>query len=299
VARRNGDLRLTQGPKVSGIVTSERDSEIVDQVCNIYGWKPYYYFFHGWAALDWFRGYHRSFLMPPPEQRYINYSFISPNRIIGGKRDHRVLLMYHLLEHNRPKAHISFPKSCPAEGTSIFDIAKNFQDQYPDIIQRFTQAQLPWNFSGETDHPMHSCQLSLFKESAQSLLYVVTETVAHGQRLHLTEKIFKPICLRMPFVLSSTQGSLKYLRSYGFQTFGNIWDESYDDEIDDTRRIEKIATLLKNIDSKSIEEKNKLFRACHATVEHNYNHFYGGEFEKILWRELTTMLAQIKEDFSL
>ena len=297
VLQRNLDLRQGQGAKVAGIVTSERDSEFVDAVCEHNNWKSYYYFFHGWAALDWYRGYHRTFLMPEPSQRYISHSFIAPNRIIGGKRDHRVLLMYHLLENGRPHAHISFPNACPVEGVSINNIAERFRPQYPDILERFAQANFPWNFAGETDHPMHSCWLSLFKESAQSLLYVVTETVAQGRRHHLTEKTFKPICLRMPFVLLSTQGSLQYLRSYGFKTFGDVWDESYDDELDDYVRIKKIADLLKQLDAKTLEEKNHLFQQCQHIVEHNYQHFYNGGFEAILWAELTTMFDAIKKDY--
>jgi hypothetical protein len=39
------------------LCTSERDSENVDTVCKKFNWKPLYYFFHGWAALDWYRGY--------------------------------------------------------------------------------------------------------------------------------------------------------------------------------------------------------------------------------------------------
>lgn len=297
VARRNQDLALGQGPKTCGIVTSERNSEFVDAVCDQYGWNSYYYFFHGWAALDWYRGYDKTFLMPAPDRRFITHSFISPNRIVGGRRDHRVLLMYHLLENGRPQAHISFPNACPAEGVSVNTIAERFQSQYPDIRDRFDRAGFPWNFVGETDHPMHSCWLSLFRESAQSLLYVVTETVAHGRRHHLTEKTFKPICLRMPFVLLSTQGSLQYLRSYGFKTFGDLWDESYDDEVNDNVRIEKIAQLLKELDSKTLEEKNQLFHASRDIVEHNYQHFYQGGFETILWQEMTDMFSTIKHDF--
>ena len=39
------------------IITSEYASENVEYVQNTYGFIPHYYFFHGWAALDWFRGY--------------------------------------------------------------------------------------------------------------------------------------------------------------------------------------------------------------------------------------------------
>ena len=122
----------------------------------------------------------------------------------------------------------------------------------------------------------------------------MTETVYSGRRLQLTEKSFKPIALGMPFILSATAGSLAYLRSYGFRTFGEFWDESYDLETDDFVRAEKVATVLKNLDDLSECEKQELFQACWPVIEHNWNWFYQGNFESVLWQELSDMLESIK-----
>ena len=154
------------------------------------------------------------------------------------------------------------------------------------------QQTFPLEFANESGAPMHSCWLSLFDESAESLLYLVTETVATGRRNHLTEKIFKPICLQMPFVVVGPRGSLKYLRDYGFKTFGHLWSEDYDDEINDIQRYEKLAFTLKALDVLPIEEKQRLFELAQEVCEHNFNHFYGGGFEKILWAELEGMLDE-------
>jgi hypothetical protein len=97
----------------------------------------------------------------------------------------------------------------------------------------------------------------------------------------------------MPFVIVGTRGSLEYLRSYGFRTFGDIWDESYDDANDDVR-IEKIAKLLKYLDDLSTAEKQKVFESAHEVIAHNWNHFYNGGFESVLWPELLEMLNGIK-----
>jgi predicted XRE-type DNA-binding protein len=286
------------GTRHRAIITSECDSDAVDQVCSLYEWQPYYYFFHGWAALDWYRGYNRSFLIPNEYDRKITKSFISPNRIIGGKRKHRVELMYHLLKKGIDRACISFPNICPAENISIFDISNEFL-QYPDMQEVFAKAELPWNFQGEKEHPMHSCWLSLFEQSAESLAYVVTETVFEGRRHHLTEKTFKPICMKMPFILASTAGSLKYLKSYGFQTFENLWDESYDQEVNDEKRLLMIADLLKDLDSMTNEQQQNLYIKAIPVIQHNYNHFYNGGFEQILWDELISMLAALSRDFGV
>jgi len=279
--------------QVGSIITSERDSDTVEFVCNKYNWKSYYYFFHGWAALDWFRGYDRTFLITPPAQRTITRTFLAPNRIVAGERKHRLEMLYWIFKMGMSKNHVSCPSVCPAENIAILDAIQPLKNKYPDIETVFAQQSLPRNFEGETGHPMHSCWLSLFDESAESLLYLVTETVATGRRHHLTEKTFKPIAMGMPFIIVGTQGSLRYLRSYGFRTFDHLWDESYDDEPDDARRIEKIAQVLKMLDGLE-EHRQDLFDSAHEIIEDNWNHFYHGGFEAILWQELQDMLNEFK-----
>ena len=288
----NSDLHYYY-KNTGAICTSERDSDSVDALCEQHNWDSYYYFFHGWAALDWYRGYDKTFLIKPFQSRVITKTFISPNRIVAGERKHRLEMLYHIFKYNMTINNISCPAMCPAENISIVDATYPLKSRYPDIQDIFSAQSLPINFANETDHPMHSCWLSLFDESAESLLYLVTETVATGRRWHLTEKTFKPIALGMPFVIVGTRGSLEYLRSYGFRTFGDIWDESYD-QADDDVRIEKIAKLLKQLDDLSVAEKQKVFESAHEVIAHNWNHFYNGRFESVLWAELQEMLNGIK-----
>ena len=274
------------------IVVSER-GEMAEKLCGIYGWQSHYYFFHGWACLDWYRGYDRTFLFDHPAQRSPSKTFMSPNRIIGGERDHRVLFIYHCLKNNLQHNHISAPRICSYENVDISAIASKYCNIYPDIEQQLAAADFPWLFQGEETQLMTSCWLGNYTEAQDSLIYVPTETVYFGRRTHLTEKTFKAIALGMPFVLVAAAGSLEYLREYGFRTFSEIWDESYDVEIDDHRRLEKITALLRDIDQMSAQERQSIHRACLSVVEHNWNHFYHGGFEKILWRELTAMLNGI------
>ena len=275
------------------IVTSERDSDNVDRICRQYHWKPLYYFFHGWAALDWYRGYDKTFLITPPEQRRPTKTFIAPNRIIAGERQHRLEVLYHIFRNGMTDNHISCPAVCPAENIAIQDAVLPLVGRYPDIEQVFAGQTLPINFEGETDHPMHSCWLSLFDQCADSLLYLVTETVATGRRHHLTEKTFKPIAMGMPFMIAGTRGSLRYLRSYGFRTFEGIWDESYDDARDEDR-IPRMMSTLRSLNELTAEGRQDLFEQCLPVIEHNWNHFYGGGFEQLLWQELLEMLDGIE-----
>jgi len=276
------------------IVVSETASDNIDYICKQRNLQPFYYFFHGWAALDWYRGYDQTFLITPWQHRKIKKTFFSANRIIGGLRQHRVLMLYHFEKLGLMHNWISASSVCPAEQTSIGTIAEHYKTQYPDIVDTVNGMDLPRLFPGEDVPRMSSCWLDQFDLCAESLVYHVTETVYTGRRLQLTEKSFKPIALGMPFVLSATAGSLAYLRSYGFKTFGDFWDESYDLETDDFVRAEKVAAVLKKLDNMSESDKQQLFQACWPIIEHNWNWFYNGGLESVLWIELTGMLESIK-----
>jgi len=64
-----------------------------------------------------------------------------------------------------------------------------------------------------------------------------------------TEKILKCLISGIPFVLVATPYFLKYLKELGFHTYNDLWDESYDDELVYTKRIDKIVDLCNNLDS--------------------------------------------------
>jgi hypothetical protein len=275
------------------VIVSER-GQYVEELCSRYSWQSHYYFYHGWACLDWFRGYDRTFLIPRAKYRNPTRTFMSPNRIVAGKRDHRVLFLYNVFKHGLQNNHITAPRICPVENIDITSIAQKYTDVYQDITQVFGQAHLPRLFAGEETQQMTSCWLGNFAEAQDSLVYVPTETVYFGRRTHITEKTFKAIALEMPFVLVAPAGSLAYMREYGFQTFAGIIDESYDEETDDLRRVERVVQLLKDLDNLSVRERQQIHRACLPRVEHNYNHFYRGGFAEVLWCELTNMLNGLR-----
>jgi hypothetical protein len=289
VVQRNKDI----GNKPQGHVVVSEQGEYVEQLCEQYGWQSHYYFYHGWACQDWFRGYDKTFLIPRARDRAPTRTFISPNRIVAGKRDHRVLFLYNVFKKGLDHNWISAPRTCSYENVDISEIANKYNNIYPDITQVFDSAALPKLFPGEVTQPMTSCWLTNFAESADSVVYVPTETVYFGRRLHITEKTFKAIALEMPFVLVAPAGSLEYMRSYGFRTFADVFDESYDQETDDVRRIERVTDLLKQLDNLSPKEKIEIHRACLNSVEYNFRHFYNGGLTQILWKELTGMLDNL------
>jgi hypothetical protein len=174
-----------------------------------------------------------------------------------------------VFKHGLEQNHISAPRVCQYEGVDIASIAQKYVNVYQDITNVFNQADLPRLFAGESQQEMHSYQLGNFAEAADSLVYVPTETVYFGRRTHITEKTFKAIALEMPFVLVAPAGSLAYLREYGFKTFTDIFDESYDTlDFFDAR----LNILYNNI--KYFSKEKYLDPLTEQKIKHNYNRFY-------------------------
>ena len=121
---------------------------------------------------------------------------------------------------------------------------------------------------------------------------VVLETLFDDQRLHLTEKSLRPIACGQPFILAGTPGSLEYLRSYGFLTFGNIWDESYDLVENPEERLIRITDLMRRIADWSIEERVSKMTEARAIAEYNRQYFFSQAFFDLVVGELEANITR-------
>ena len=101
--------------------------------------------------------------------------------------------------------------------------------------------------------------------------YVCTETYAHGLYKSLTEKICKPMVNFMPFVFMSFPGALALLRSLGFKTFSPFIDESYDDEPDESIRLNMIYKEIYRLSQMPKEEIHAWYWQMKDILIHNNN----------------------------
>jgi len=73
-------------------------------------------------------------------------------------------------------------------------------------------------------------------------------SLTENDNLFLCEKSYKPMACQHPILMASTQGNLAHLRSQGFETFPELWDESYDDVVDWRERINRIIEIIQDFD---------------------------------------------------
>lgn len=71
---------------------------------------------------------------------------------------------------------------------------------------------------------------------SDSYFSIVMETFPDRPSFFLTEKVLKPIFNLHPFIIVGAPGSLHYIRSLGYETFPELFDESYDQILDDGER---------------------------------------------------------------
>lgn len=103
---------------------------------------------------------------------------------------------------------------------------------------------------------------NMFEDGSPSVSY-------HGFGRHLTEKIFKTIANKHPALLVSPPHSLIKLRELGYKTFSPWIDESYDLELNDSRRMLKIIAEIKRLCDLTPVELSEFLTNVKSICEYN------------------------------
>jgi hypothetical protein len=121
------------------------------------------------------------------------------------------------------------------------------------------------------------------KMFADSYFTFVTETTfdnLEGENvLFLTEKIYQPILQYHPFIVAACPGMLTYMRKYGYETFPELFDESYDLEQDLKKRTRLILDNIQRVCSMSTEQLHAIYYAddFQKKLVHNKTLFVEGK----------------------
>jgi len=124
-----------------------------------------------------------------------------------------------------------------------------------------------------TNRPELSQGLDTFYQ--QTFFSLVTETNCYTEPgwetgRFFSEKIFKPIAYRHPFILWSTPHSLELLRELGYKTYSTVIDESYDITTNDNERIKKILAEVSRLANMSNNEVIDFVKNTKTIAEFNF-----------------------------
>ena len=101
-------------------------------------------------------------------------------------------------------------------------------------------------------------------------VFSVTVETQYCFEYHLTEKTFKPIALKMPFIIFSGAGALNDLKDMGYKTFHPFINESYDNEPDEIKRFDMILKEISRLNNMALDELINHFEPTRDIIEHNY-----------------------------
>jgi len=251
---------------LTGAVDGE---DVYKTMCTQFGWKQrlkvkYLNIFERTAALH---------LLHLEEKEYFtgirNKIFLSFNRVA---RPHRIMLLSNFLDNNLlESSFFSF------EGIEL----NNMLQPIPNIVStkqlEAIKNLLPirLNITEDRTNPTTCIQ-----EDAQyfdnSYLSVVTETIFSKNLSNnfsdkfFSEKIYKPISFKHPFILISWPGSLRELKNMGYKTFHPFINEEYDDIENDELRFNTIFKEIIKLSKFSSDEWIRFQYDVKHIVEHNY-----------------------------
>lgn len=98
---------------------------------------------------------------------------------------------------------------------------------------------------------------------------LITETVVAQPGSFRTEKIARSIAIGHPWICVANRGFYKDLRNLGFETFGTVIDESFD-QIDNTQdRTDRIVEIVQDLCSQDLV---KFLDACYSICKYNQQH---------------------------
>jgi len=293
-----------------------RDSETVD-VQKLYGHDPYrigtvYSWIDVWVNIDAVKSIEVNF-------NQIEKSFTYLSR---APRKHRIALFYLFHSENLlDRGLISFTLN--KKNTDNIEDSNLTDDNIPYIdfinITPFTRCNEAWVINSPKLNSIYDIFLKSvtsdfsyknFSESEpendisyaqynnliiqKGFLYIINETMMSYPGIYLSEKSFKGIIVKRPFVMIGPMGNLKKLKEYGFQTFNQWWDESYDNIRDPAERIEAVYKIIHDISQQSIDELIALGKDMESVLNYNYNFLIDGFSERQLQRIDNQCLVNLK-----
>jgi len=98
---------------------------------------------------------------------------------------------------------------------------------------------------------------------------LITETVFEYPHSFRTEKLWKPIAMGHPWIAVSNTGFYRDMHNLGFQTFGHVIDESFDQIENNQDRIERITQVVEDLCKQDLAS---FLAECYNVCKYNQQH---------------------------
>lgn len=194
--------------------------------------------------------------------------------LLGARRPHRDFVMLSMQQHPR------LLNQSIVNYRQAFYTGQIVDDQTQIIHDYFPNLDLAWPYVSSNLDPAWEVRSHIEKSISPYVPWniyrhtwysIVCETGFTGDTFFLTEKTTKVMFARRVFVMFGPHQFLKHLRDFGFETFGSVIDEDYDQEpLDLIRYRRAFAQVL----SLSQQDPEQVYAKLQPVLEHNYNRLW-------------------------
>lgn len=176
---------------------------------------------------------------------------------------------------------------------SWFDSALGFTQHDIDYAHSIDDI-IPYNPYPVEDIAHNQSLPDIWKDSCVT---ISTETTFQHYRtqvppLMLTEKTYCAIANLTMFIIAGPVGSLRLLKDQGYETFGDLWDESYDNITNTAQRLRAVCSLIEEVSKMNLP---KLHRHCKQRLLHNQNVLYNIDVKSRV-DQITNWLVESKQN---
>jgi len=88
--------------------------------------------------------------------------------------------------------------------------------------------------------------------------------------LFASEKTFKPMFYKRPFLIAGQKGLYKKLHTLGYKTFSNIFNENFDNTTNDWKRITEVCNEAVKWAKRTKEQCSDLFNETKDICDSNF-----------------------------
>lgn len=207
--------------------------------------------------------------------------------LLGARRNHRDFVMLNLQHSELLDQGIAtyrdiflghWIQSTPPEVQQLFP---NIELQYPYVSANLDSA---WEVKPQMDNSVSG--LVPWEIYNRTWFSIVCETLSSGRVFLSAEKIAKCLQARRLFVVFAIENFLQHYRDWGFETFADVLDESYDSEPDDIKRWSKAFEQVKWLCNQNLPA---LLQKLKPRLDHNHHRLY--QLQEIKRQEMHELVA--------
>jgi len=159
----------------------------------------------------------------------------------------------------------------------------------PLILDQTVEQVDEWDRPVDIDHIKNS----YFNIITESYMYNTSLPQSHKTIFEMSEKTYKALICQ-PFIHLGSYGVLKYMRSMGYQTFPELFDESYDDIINHTDRLLAVVDSIEKVCKMDEKKFHDIYcKDVIPKVIHNRELARSKEIKEKIWNKFITDLEKI------